>query len=127
MLSAAPGQVMLHLKAKIDYVPPSPNRLLHAHWKKVYDAKKVMAGYLLSQVGWNPSQIPERVKLTIIQHRERELDRDNLWGSVKGLVDGLVSLRWAKDDKKKNMELIVDQTRCAKGENPWTDIEIEGL
>ena len=115
----------LHLTAKIDYVPPSPNRLLHAHWKKVYDAKQIVAAYVLSGVGWNHGSTPAKVRLTITQHRKRELDRDNLYGSVKYCVDSLVRFGWAADDRSANMDLKVEQVRCTRGEKPWTQIEIE--
>jgi hypothetical protein len=56
-----------------------------------------------------------------VQHRQL-FDRDNLFASVKPVLDSMVGLRWLKDDSEKEIQLEVVQS---KGEPFKTTIRLE--
>jgi hypothetical protein len=64
----------------------------------------------------------KRVKVSVcVQHRQL-FDRDNLFASVKPVLDSMVGLRWLKDDSEKEIQLEVVQS---KGEPFKTTIRLE--
>jgi Holliday junction resolvase RusA-like endonuclease len=75
-------------------------------------------------MGWPAvfDQAPDKARVTITQFRKRLLDTDNLWASVKPLVDGLEDWQLLVDDSPAHCELVVRQ-EVAKV--PRTEIDIE--
>ncbi|KKN96890.1 hypothetical protein LCGC14_0165340 [marine sediment metagenome] len=76
-------------------------------------------------------RVEQRVKLTLVSHRQLLVDEENLAaGSAKGLVDILVRLGWIKDDTKQWLERDYDQKQVLakdmeKGAERGTYIKIE--
>jgi len=60
--------------------------------------------------------LKKRVFVVIAQFRTRKLDRDNLYGSVKELVDGLVASEIIQGDSEEEIELLVTQQIVKKNQ-----------
>ena len=50
-------------------------------------------------------------RVTIVRHSSGTLDRDNLWGGVKPLLDALTGAGLIVDDKPASCDLHVEQAR----------------
>lgn len=66
----------------------------------------------------------KRMKVNISMQHTRLYDRDNLYGSVKPVVDSLVELGWLVGDSDKRVDLAVTQV---KGQPDKTIILMELL
>jgi hypothetical protein len=55
-----------------------------------------------------------RCELLIISYRRRVLDKDNLYGGVKPIVDAIRDLDLIVDDSPQWLDLTVDQERTAE-------------
>jgi hypothetical protein len=67
----------------------------------------------------------ERPIVRIVFGRTRPLDRDNAWGSVKALVDGLRHAGLISGDSEEEIELSVDQFKVQHRSEEKTTIEID--
>jgi hypothetical protein len=52
----------------------------------------------------------KRIWIEITVQHTRLFDRDNLWSSVKPLLDSMVQLRWLAGDSEKHIDLLVVQS-----------------
>ena len=59
---------------------------------------------------------PRRIVVRLERRSTKLLDKDNLYGSVKFLCDGLRYENLIPDDNPEAIELIVTQKKVAKGE-----------
>ena len=50
-----------------------------------------------------------KFKLQIISYRKKLLDKDNLYGGCKGLIDALISEGFIFDDSPEYIDLTVEQ------------------
>ena len=66
-----------------------------------------------------------KARLTINVYRSRFQDKDNMYGSVKPIVDAINKLGWIIDDDRKNLDLKVDEIK-AKRKDQRTEIFLEG-
>lgn len=115
-----------------DYWPPSLNQVMHANWTKVrkarIKAKEYVGVYALRANGGGMPVFkgPVQVKIERLYGGGRkEMDIDNLWGSVKPVVDALRKVeRYANgrksrggghgiidDDDPGNLDLVVRQEK----------------
>jgi Holliday junction resolvase RusA-like endonuclease len=82
-------------------LPKSPNDLLGAHWrqrsKHAKEWQEAVWAYLLKAGGKPPAPLT-RARLSLIRYSSVEPDRDNLRGSFKAVVDGLVKAGVLVDD-----------------------------
>jgi len=89
---------------------PSANKILRIHWGARRDYCQQMQK--LVQVVGNQLSIPKAEKkreLFIIQYKHRLFDKDNLYGSVKILVDAIKKEGHLVDDSEKWVYLKVVQ------------------
>lgn len=86
-------------------------------------------GWLVkSSMSYLPKNIPDATgkrRIHILRVGKRLLDRDNLYGGCKPLLDAIRYLRLLVDDRPEYLDLTVTQRKTAKGEPPHTYIEIE--
>lgn len=104
---------------------PSLNPLLRQFWAhRVKDQKRwrwlVRAARL--NANYHPKEPLQQARVTITRHGKRILDKDNLYGGVKGLVDLLVKEKILAGDTPFHVELTVEQ-KVTK--NPRTVVRIE--
>ena len=73
------------------YIPDSLNVALRQHWaKRAKDREKLLAIMGVAGVGdIGQAEANEKRVIVIVQERARLLDQDNLYGSVKPMVDCL--------------------------------------
>lgn len=113
------------IELKIPEPTPSLNPMLRQFWaKRVEDQKRwrwlVRAARLNARVHLEKPLLKARV--TITRHGKRILDRDNLYGGVKGLVDILVKEGLIAGDTPDHIQLEVHQHVT---KNPRTVVQIE--
>tara|TARA_R110000824_G_scaffold176451_2_gene355433 strand:+ start:6351 stop:6707 length:357 start_codon:yes stop_codon:yes gene_type:complete len=97
----------------------SRNVLDRQHWAVKRKSKGIWALFVRNQMKLckvEKSKEGERFKLTIISYRKRLLDKDNLYGGIKGLLDACIDEELIYDDSPKYLDLEVDQYTCKKEE-----------
>jgi hypothetical protein len=112
------------MKLDIPDVPPSLNRTLRMHWAKKQDIKNSWILLIRQQLNgaYLKPIVKMRCKITLCH--ARAYDKDNLYGSVKPLVDALRFNRLIMDDTAKYLDLTVEQSQCAHKER-HTVIELD--
>lgn len=112
-------------KIELPIVTNSPNRLLRMHWSERYKLQKDY-GYLLNAAIEDKHRIKnmyERRRVEIYSYRKQLLDNDNLYGSVKILLDAIQEAGLIWDDNLEYLSLSVSQEVDRK--NPRTEIVIK--
>jgi hypothetical protein len=92
--------------------PKALNDFLRLHWAAKNRDLKSWKLLVLSVAGQGPwskiaHQGRKKVRLKITVYRWNVQDPDNAYGSVKNLVDALLSLGWMVDDRPKWLDLEV--------------------
>ena len=120
------------------YVPQSLNVALREHWaKRAKGREKLLAIMGVAGVGdIGSAQANEKRGVVIVQERARLLDQDNLYGSVKAMVDCMKPTIYRKkshrniagfgviiDDDARHCELKVFQAK-SKVKDQGTNILI---
>jgi Holliday junction resolvase RusA-like endonuclease len=97
-------------------VPRSPNRFLGRHWHGLHRDKarwQEAVYYLLTKEQRDEIAMighsDRRLGITIVQTRRRRLDRDNLYASVKVVLDGMTRAQLIADDSENHIRLDVRQ------------------
>lgn len=116
---------------EIPRAPETPNNFLGFHWRHRQRNSQLWQQeihYALIQAGESPQQRQpfERAKVHIDRRSRGELDKDNLYGCVKPVIDALRYSNVLVDDSPQHLELDVTQSRSFKLP-PRTLIEIEPL
>ena len=97
----------------------SRNVLDRQHWAVKRKSKGIWALFVRNQMKLNKireAKEGERFKLSIISYRRKLLDKDNLYGGVKGLLDACIEENLIWDDSPKYLDLDVDQYTSKKYE-----------
>jgi hypothetical protein len=113
----------------IPWVPPTLNEYSRAHWKRQREWVHIAAAYMIAALGNDRDKLrksePHRVRVTIQQHRQRPVDRDNL--TPKVLIDALVRLRVVDDDDEEHMEQVVRRAIVDRKAEPFTEITLDSI
>lgn len=113
---------------EVPIIIPSNNVLLKMHWaqrRRFAEQCKHDVWFAYRGAGYKrPKSPPVRAKVRIISLRKKLLDKDNLYGGTKYLIDALVSHRFIYDDDPAHIRLTVEQQ---KSKNPRTVIAIMAL
>lgn len=112
------------IKLTLPIVTESNNKLLRMHWAvrrrlKVGYMDELLVAMNTSNYATRELQAQKKRECHIISYRKRLLDKDNLYGGIKPLVDCLVEWKLLKDDSPDNVTLIVKQK---KSKHPKTII-----
>ena len=97
----------------------SRNVLDRQHWAVKRKSKGIWALFVRNQMKLNKireAKEGERFKLSIISYRKKLLDKDNLYGGIKGLLDACIEENLIWDDSPKYLDLDVDQYTSKKYE-----------
>ena len=136
----------------IPEVPPSGNILKRMHWARY--SKLLERWWWLVRTASGFASVPPptgKRRLTITRHAARTLDRDNLYASVKPVVDVLrppkhevgryktgkkAGQYWSRkrighglilDDDQDHLELVVQQAPLGKGQHPHLVLVLEDI
>jgi hypothetical protein len=117
------------IKLEIPRVPLALNEMLRIGWRHRHRHNKLWnkeVFYALHQAGYMQSRTPyAKARVTIDRGGRREMDFDNLIGTVKPVVDALRYAHVLVDDSPKHLELIV--TQSIRYQHPRTSIVVEPL
>jgi len=105
---------------------PSRNVLDKMHWAKRHRFTQMVETMLwpFRPNGWKATG-PRSV--LIIARRKRKLDRDNLVGGCKGIIDALVRSGYLIDDDEANCSIQFKQELCGKVKPSVSIIITEGI
>ncbi len=98
----------------IESAPPSLNRLMRYHWSKrvkVMDQWRRLIWAARCQVSGSPMVPLKKARITVERRSPGQLDKDNLYGSMKVVLDGLKNQQFIEDDSPDHIELTVTQIR----------------
>ena len=75
----------------LPYALPSLNKLLRMHWSERKKEAKRMSESVAAVTAHLPkgAKPPEHARVTVVRYASRAMDEDNLYGSVKHLLDVL--------------------------------------
>jgi len=105
-------------------IPKSPNRKRGEHWSRTSRQAEYWKALVRSAIDNSHKPCKARMAVTISQMRTRSLDKDNLYASVKNLVDALTHWKLIRDDSLKWIELECKQT---VGKTKMTIVVIEAV
>lgn len=119
-------QTKYQLKIEINAIPKSLNKKLRGHWTKNHRENCHWDTMIFQLVRYKlPSAPLTKAKIKIVKHYWRTMDFDGLVGSLKPVVDALVSAGVLKDDSWKVLHAWeVDQVFRSKKNGPLLQIEI---
>lgn len=110
-------------------MPASPNYFRGKHWRHRHRDSKMWNQeiyYAVHQARVHHDAPYEKVKVVIERRSRGELDPDNLYGSVKPVIDALRYAHVLVDDSPAHLELEVTQSYSHKLP-PRTLIKIQPL
>ncbi len=117
---------MYSLELSIAMLPKALNKSLNAHWRTRHKVNLAWDKFIAAEC-WNkmPAQPVRSAKISITRHAHRMLDYDGLVGSMKPLVDALVTAGVLADDSWKVLgKWEVDQKFRPKKEGPLLAVRI---
>lgn len=94
----------------------SLNKLLTSHWSKRYASNNAWFAKVIAIAGARYERPKVRQDVTLTVYLNRELDRDNLIGGCKGLIDSLTKAGYLKDDKPEWCVVTYNSEPCKKGQ-----------
>lgn len=118
------------LRIELNVLPKSLNKKLRwgAKWSNVSENKAFDRMIYLSARGNLPKEPLKKAKLSIVRHFYRTLDFDGLVGSMKPVVDALVSAGVLADDNWNTVGAWdIDQQFRPKKEGPLLTISVVEL
>lgn len=122
-------QTKYELKIELNELPQSLNKKLRKHWTKQRRESKLWDTLIYQKVFRQLPPTPlKRAKLRIVKHFWRTMDFDGFVGSLKPVVDALVTAGVIEDDSWKVLHAWdVDQVFRDKKLGPLLQIEIKEL
>lgn len=95
----------------IAHIAASPNRWNGKHWSVYRRSRKLwdrLVWEAMAQAGVKPERFP-KATVHIIRQASRKLDKDNLYGACKPLIDALRANWLILDDSPEHLSLEVEQ------------------
>ena len=114
---------------QLDRLPKSLNKALRTHHFKNHKANKSWDLIIAVEIGGKtPARRLSKASITIVRHSHRMLDYDGLVGSLKPVVDALVSAGVLVDDSWPVVgRWHVDQKFRPLKEGPLLEILVQSL
>jgi hypothetical protein len=118
---------MFELRLEIDQLPKALNKTLNAHWRKQRRLGKMWDLVIESKVrSMKPKEPLKKASISIVRHSHRNLDYDGLVGSMKPVVDALVTAGVLLDDRWSVLgKWNVDQVFRPKKKGPLLEIVVQ--
>jgi hypothetical protein len=112
---------------RIEAVPPSLNKYLRMHWAVKKKLRYTLGNLIViglggAEVDKNPPKMRVQISVHSKGARARMIDRDNLYGSCKPLIDAMRDVGLIRNDSPKWLDLGVCENR---DDGPFTVIEFE--
>lgn len=104
----------------------SQNQLDGRHWWVKHEQKTYWheaVGYIARKCPVEPS----RARVHIVRVSKRLIDPLNVPAGCKWLLDAFVELGWLTGDGYNDLVVTTEQRKCAKGEEPQMEVEIQYL
>lgn len=101
--------------------PNGPRGLLRMHWAARNRYFKLWHTYIRAAIDNSHKPCKCKMRVSIAQMRKRLLDKDNMFASVKPILDALTHWKLIKDDSAEWIEL---DCRQVVGKEKMTVIEI---
>jgi len=119
-----------HLRIVIEGVTPSLNKYLGMHWaqrRKLRPQYAWAVRVAMLEAGWAEEgdlypELTPKMKVQITSHRKALLDRDNLVGGAKPLIDALKDVHAIRDDSPAWVSIEYIQV-VDKGNKTVIDLE----
>ena len=114
------------MTATIPQIPKTNNASLRSHWgarQRETTRWRRLVRTCCGTPGYGMVQGRQRVTITV--HRGRRQDKDNAYGSVKPIVDGLKRAGWVVDDAPEWIDLRVQEEVERDRRKRRTVIEVE--
>jgi Holliday junction resolvase RusA-like endonuclease len=109
-------------------LPKSTNQLHGKHWAVRAKEKKHWLTYIGLMVGANKPKEPlKKAKITYIRHSSKEMDFDNLYGSLKVPLDCLKQLKIIEDDRPSVIGLPEAKQSTTGPSNGYIELIVEEL
>lgn len=117
------------LRIQLDHLPTSLNKTLRSHYFKKSREMNAWAILIGSEVSGKKPKAPlSKASISITRHSYRSLDFDGLVGSLKPVVDALVTVGILKDDSWNVLGAWkVDQAFRPKAKGPLLEIYLEEI
>lgn len=115
-------------KISLPIVTLSPNKMLRMHWSERYKLQKDY-GYLINAAIEDKHKVkyrPERRKVEICSYRKQLLDPDNLYGSVKLLLDAMEGAELIWVDSPEYLSLSVSQEIDSRNQRTEVTVYVLG-
>ncbi len=111
---------------EIPWLPAALNKKLSGHWRDRHRENNAWDVYIHTLVmGKKPKSPLKRASIRLVRHAYRSLDFDGLVGSLKPVIDSLVTAGVLADDSWNVLGAwSVDQKFRAKKLGPLLEIEI---
>lgn len=111
------------IELTIPRIPPSPNITLRMHWRNRSKLNQLWKDEVWASLVTLPTirQAFPKARVRIDRRSRRQLDPDNLVGSMKPVLDALRAQGVIQNDTPDHIELTVTQSKGA----PQTKIEVE--
>lgn len=97
-----------------DVMPATLNTTLRWHWAKRHKYNEGWFVRFIAEAGRPSFKVKGQAKLRITVYRSRSQDKDNMYGSVKPIVDAIKKLGWIKDDDPKHLDLKVQEVKSKR-------------
>jgi Holliday junction resolvase RusA-like endonuclease len=120
----------------VPLVPPSPN-VLRRQFRNPHEYKRLREVWehsLAYAVGsatlkreLQEQAMTRRVRVRITIHHSRRYDEDNIYGSIKPVLDALRNVGYIHDDNRKWIDLELRQEDGRNTMERKTVVELEGL
>lgn len=120
---------MYEIKLTFDQLPKSLNVTLRKHWRAQRSEGKCWDDMVALQCcNKLPDQPLQRVKIRIVRHFWQMMDYDGLVGSMKPVVDALVTAGVMIDDNwGVTGQWDVSQSKRAKKDGPLLEVTVSEL
>lgn len=89
----------------------SRNAIDKLHWSTRAKHRKEWEEAIWAECNGRPPKTTRKIQLIITSIRSRLLDKDNLWGGCKQLIDSMVRLGIIKDDSENWLDLEIRQIK----------------
>ncbi len=120
---------MYQLKLSLPHLPKSTNDKLRSHWRDNHAENQSWDQIIhFATLGKRPAVPLTRARLILHRHYFRGLDFDGVVGSLKPVVDALVSVGILKDDSWPVVGAwFVKQSFRPKSKGPLLEISVEEI